>query len=161
MCEEEWKPVSGFEEYYAVSSQGRIRSLRTGKLIRPSINEKGYCQINMYIHGKIYKRGLHREIAGLFIGEVYDEVDHINGIPGDNRVSNLRLCTRRENQTFHQDSKRVGSWINKKTKRWQSCISVNGKKEYLGTFGTSEEASQAYLDRKAEVDKIEKLPIKQ
>lgn len=42
----------------------------------------------------------------------------------------------------------TGVFQNKSTKGYQARIQINGKRIYLGTFATIEEAEQAYLDRK-------------
>lgn len=82
-----------------------------------------------------------RPLKGLF-------VDHINGNTLDNRRSNLRIVSNRENQSNqkrHRSGKLVGSRFNKKTKKWSSKIRMNGKEIYLGYFSTEIEAHQAYL----------------
>ena len=39
----------------------------------------------------------------------------------------------------------VNKCINKKSTKYSSDILINGKRVYLGTFNTAEEAHQAYL----------------
>lgn len=69
------------------------------------------------------------------------EVDHINGDRGDNRLSNLRACSRSQNM-MNMPSR--GVCFHKRQKRWQASIRLNGKRTHLGTFGTEEEALAAY-----------------
>jgi hypothetical protein len=92
---------------------------------------------------------VHRLIWALVHGEYPDEIDHINGIRSDNRLENLRACTRAENAknsgTFR--SNRSGykgvSWCNREGK-FQSACKVNGVKKWLGYFSDAVEAHNAY-----------------
>ena len=55
--EEIWKEIPGYEGYYEVSSQGRVRSLdretrngngsciKKGKLLKPGMTNKGYKMV--------------------------------------------------------------------------------------------------------------------
>ena len=75
-------------------------------------------------------------------------VDHINGNTLDNRLSNLRIATRNENQrncrTQHNcASGRKGVRKHKLCDKWQARITVNNKEIYLGLFDTFEEACEA------------------
>jgi hypothetical protein len=71
-------------------------------------------------------------------------VDHINGDRADNRIANLRECSRLENarnQRGRASSGLKGAYFGR---RWQSRIQVNGRTYYLGCFPTAEEAAKAY-----------------
>lgn len=97
---------------------------------------------------------MHRDIAGAEPGQY---VDHINGDTLDNRRSNLRICTPRENTTNITKSanqKRGGfkgvGW-HKRAKKWQAHIcagdvKANGKRRqiYLGLFDSPVAAARAY-----------------
>ena len=76
------------------------------------------------------------------------EIDHINGVKTDNRLSNLREATRSQNEwnspmrkANTSGYKGVGAT---KGGRWQARIKQFDKYTYLGTFDTAEEAHQAY-----------------
>lgn len=73
-------------------------------------------------------------------------VDHINGDTLDNRKSNLRVLTNRQNQW---NQKRVRGFVPYKgvtfeNGAYRSRIRINGKKKSLGRFKTAIEASNAY-----------------
>jgi hypothetical protein len=75
------------------------------------------------------------------------EVDHINHNGLDNRKANLRLCTRGENSSNSRVQKRrkfKGPIQQGQSNRWASQIWHAGKKYYLGTFATQEDAAKAY-----------------
>ena len=73
-------------------------------------------------------------------------VDHINGNPKDNRLSNLRLASRRQNAQ-NRKSFKGNDACNvhqvKTTGKWRAKIWENGRQCHIGTFGTREEAVKA------------------
>jgi hypothetical protein len=80
-----------------------------------------------------------------------DEIDHINGDPTDDRIANLRPCSRTENarnvrggrsSRFKGVYRRL--YNGGKTIRWVAHIRIDGKNRYLGTYPTDEEAFAAY-----------------
>ena len=81
-----------------------------------------------------------------------DQIDHINGIPDDNRFSNLREATAQENQTNkgvrrkRKASKYPG--VSKSGTHWISTIRTPAGRLYLGFFADEKKASEAYLEAK-------------
>lgn len=99
---EVWKDVVGFEEYFKVSSFGRLFSKRTGKVLKQFLNKSGYVTVATRIggrSGKSYCFKLHRVVAEAFIDnlEFKPEVNHIDGDKTNNCVENLELVTPKEN----------------------------------------------------------------
>jgi hypothetical protein len=89
---------------------------------------------------------LHRAIVGAKKGE---SVDHINGNTLDNRRENLRICTHAENLRNQRLKKTSSSGLKgatlcKKTGKWCSKITKDGKTIHLGKFETAAEAHAAY-----------------
>lgn len=99
MPEERWLPVVGFEKYYEVSDQGRVRSLRDGRIMRPATHKAGYRMLGLSGGGQKISRQLHRIVLDAFVGPLPDGFVscHNNGDPGDNRLENLRYDTPRAN----------------------------------------------------------------
>ena len=85
---------------------------------------------------------MHRYILNLKKGEG-PHVDHINHNGLDNRKSNLRTCTSRENQ-LNQKRKCSGATFNKAARKWKAQIKTNGKRVYLGLYKKREDAEMIY-----------------
>jgi len=75
------------------------------------------------------------------------EIDHKNRDPLDDRIGNLRLATNSQNQANRKSSNPSGFKGVRRHKRsgaWYAEISVNGASVHIGSFGTPEEAHDAY-----------------
>jgi len=110
--EEIWKDIKGYEGFYQVSNQGRVKSMerdilykdgsvkhRKERIMKPR-NLRGYCAVDLHKDGNYKVVLIHRLVGEAFIPKVdgKDELDHINTIRSDNRVENLRWTTKKENQ---------------------------------------------------------------
>lgn len=85
-------------ENYSVSNYGRVRNDKKGTFLSPR-NLKGYQRVSLWYNGKAHDHRIHRLVAQAFLPNPDNkaEVNHINGIRNDNRVSNLEWCTGKEN----------------------------------------------------------------
>jgi len=88
---------------------------------------------------------MHREILNTPVGFETDHKNH-NGL--DNQRSNIRVCTRGENQynRLRQNgtSQYKGVFCYKRDKKWKAQITVNSKTISLGRFNSEVEAAKAY-----------------
>lgn len=93
---ERWKKIPGINGNYEASSLGRIRNEK-GKILKPWISSK-YLYVNL---GARYRKGVHRLILMAFTGPPPPKYDgsHLNGNRLDNRASNLKWCSRKENHS--------------------------------------------------------------
>jgi len=76
-------------------------------------------------------------------------VDHKNRDTLDNRRSNLRICTRVQNQqnrgVFKSNTSGYkGVWFRKERDKWYCVVKTGGKRTYRGGFSTKEEAAIEY-----------------
>lgn len=82
-----------------------------------------------------------------------EDMDHINRDKQDNRLVNLRECSRSMNNHNRGLLSNSSSGINgvsfcRTTNRWRAKIRVSGKQLHLGRFDTPEEAGEAYYAAK-------------
>jgi len=97
---------------------------------------------------------LHRFLVKPSVGNV---VDHINHDKLDNRRSNLRECTQKQN--MHNGRGVAGtsrykgvSYKPGRRKPWRARLYINGEQLILGDFYTEEEAAYAYNLKATEVN---------
>lgn len=108
-------------------------------------NGNGYRVGNI----KNVKFKAHRVIWALHQGQwPSDQIDHINGIRTDNRISNLRVVSCQENSRnqFMQKNNTSGvtgvSWCTY-AGMWRAQISIDGRNKSLGYYSTLEAATEA------------------
>lgn len=85
------------------------------------------------------KHQVHRIVFAMVNGYLPEFVDHINGIPSDNRPANLRAATCLQNNRNRRTRKDSSSGIkgvcwNSRLRKWQANVRANGKNNYLGLF---------------------------
>lgn len=90
-----WKPIIGYEGLYEVSNIGNIKNVVTNTLKKQTITNWGYLSVTLFKDGKGKKIKVHRIVMFAFVGEVSKdvEINHINEIKTDNRLTNLEYCT--------------------------------------------------------------------
>lgn len=112
----------------------------------------GYMRQDGYIRIMIMRKLYYaHRLAWLYVYGVFPdkEIDHINGIKNDNRLSNLRMASKSQNQYNRGKAKTNTSgfkgviWA-KKRAIWIAQIKINGKSKYIGSFNSPEEAHTAY-----------------
>ena len=97
--DEIWIPIRNFP-IYDCSNFGRIRNSKTGRIMRQSINTRGYLQVTLRRNNRYYTLRVHRLVASAFHPTSnMDELDvnHIDGNKLNNDADNLEWCTRSEN----------------------------------------------------------------
>lgn len=109
-----WKDIPEYEGLYQASNLGRVKSLKRPrglkeKILKPLITRNGYYQValNKNSIAKFYK--VHRLVWLVFNGQIPEnmQVNHINEIKTDNRLSNLNLMTPKENSNWGTRNEKV------------------------------------------------------
>jgi len=120
--------------------------------ISGSEDSGGYLQIG--VDGNRYRA--HR-LAFLYTTGMWPdgEVDHVNHNKSDNRISNLRITSHKENgknqkRPFDNKSGHIGvSWVTRNEK-WLSQIRVNNKAIHLGYYDNIDFAVAARIQAEIE-----------
>lgn len=86
------------------------------------------------------------------------EIDHINMVRHDNRISNLRPASKSENmcnrgKQSNNTSGFKGVSFHKATGKWDARICVNNNKKFIGLFETPKLAHDAYCQKAKELHK--------
>lgn len=140
------RPVSMFTAYKYRSAEGSASAwndLHAGKEALISVNRKGH------LYGTLWKDRFlaHRVIWKMVHGVDPDNIDHINGNPSDNRLSNLRSVTNAEN---HKNMKLMRTNTSgvcgvKRTPygTWAATGSIDNRNKHIGTFASKADAIAA------------------
>ncbi len=98
---ERWKQVVGFEGLYEVSDNGRVRTVKTGRIKKPTVDKiDGRHFLLLWRDNKCYGTRVSRLVLLAFRGPPPSghEGCHNDGNNDNNRLSNLRWDTPSENQ---------------------------------------------------------------
>jgi hypothetical protein len=135
--------------YDASTGEFRCRTavgpLRAGA-VAGSTNANGYRYIT--IGGRKY---LAHRLAWLHENGAWppNDIDHVNGNRADNRIANLRLASRSQNNANRRTNRNSqsglkGAVFHKRLQKWCARIMIDRKDVFLGHFPTPEAAHEAY-----------------
>jgi hypothetical protein len=140
----DYDPESGVFTWLHRPGNTRFNSLYAGRKAGTTKNSKGY--VNIRFSGKTY---LAHRLVWLFVHGYFPDklIDHRDRDKANNRLDNLRLATKIENNINRKPSPDRG--VRKTPKgRWQAvlggCGSAHKTYKYFGTFNTKEEAVAAF-----------------
>ena len=97
---EQWKPVVGYEGIYEVSDHGNVRSLKSQKLKKITIDKTTNRPfLNLWKNNKQNVVRLHKLVLEAFVGKCPEGMEccHNDGDAFNNHVSNLRWDTHKSN----------------------------------------------------------------
>lgn len=128
MEKEIWKDIKGYEGVYQVSNLGRVKSLdriiycKNGtkayykeKILKQSKQKNGYYRVTLSANNKQKKHSIHRLVAQSFLKDYSNEleVNHIDGNPANNKLSNLEMISF-ENHYKKENQRRTKRRLNNK-----------------------------------------------
>lgn len=97
---DEYRPIPGYEGLYSITREGRVWSYRTNKELKPQLHNGGYMIIFLTRPDeKGCWLGIGPLVLTTFIGPqpLDQECRHLNGIPTDNNLDNLKWGTHTDN----------------------------------------------------------------
>lgn len=110
-AKEIWLPIKEYENYYAISNFGNVKSIkrkvknRNGyrfvkeRLLKPSVSNKGYYLVALSKNGKLHTFAIHKLVMEHFNRSAFDYevINHIDHNKLNNDISNLEYITQKEN----------------------------------------------------------------
>ena len=76
-----WKQINNLENY-EVSNKGRVRNSKTGRIMKTSINARGYEIVQLHSGGKYFNVRIRRIVAEAFCDDYCDNLE-VTNIDGD------------------------------------------------------------------------------
>ena len=135
------------KKLFTYSHGDLIRLITVSNAVKGSIvgSRSTSGHLNVRAHRREYR--VHQLVFLYHHGYIPKEIDHINGIRDDNRIENLRECTRSQNQynsikRKNTTSKYKGVHWNSARRMWMGQLGLNKKQIYLGLFDDEETAAQ-------------------
>lgn len=117
---EQWKPIPGYEGLYEVSDLGRVRSfdrlvtrrnnggavssqLHKGRMLAQTKDRKGYLYVTLQTQSGRKRWYVAQLVLHVFVGASNGLLAlHSNGLQTDNKLSNLRYGTHKDNSADAQ-----------------------------------------------------------
>ena len=134
--------VREFFDYRDADGKLIHKKARTGVAVGTEagwVSRQGYRDARVLT--KCYRE--HRIIFLYHHGYLPKMVDHINGVKTDNRIENLRECTRGQNKANSKGSAASGyKGVYKHGIKWTVLLSFNRKTRYFGLYDNIETAAQ-------------------
>ena len=99
---EEWRDVPGYEGLYEVSDWGRVKNIKTGRILKPANNGWGYLFVVLCKNGIKTAAKIHRLVAYAFIPNPQNlpQINHRDEDKTNNSVDNLEWCTCEYNNNY-------------------------------------------------------------
>lgn len=153
--EEDYKPISGYEDRYIIFKDGSIYSNIYGSFIKPFIqNGSLYVRVSENYKRKEFKLDI--LLAKVFIPNPnnYKDITHIDGNKLNNDLANLQWISKDESdklkgkvklnsklQINNKSGYKNVQWC--KTKKcWRVSFSINNKNKHFGYFISKNDAIQ-------------------
>ena len=150
---ETWRKIADYD--YEVSDWGNVRHVGSAKNLKAGLGAHGRFTVALFKNGIGKTYLIHCLVAKTFLEnpENLPQVDHIDRNPQNNRLENLRWCSRSQNNSnrIHKNKNGFPGVAKPRTGKFRARMVINGKLTNLGSFDTPEEAYEAYKKKKNEI----------
>ena len=150
---EVFRSIDGYNKY-AISTFGRVKNVKTGKILKARNDKYGYLRVNLYEYRVMKTHRIHKLVANAFIDNPNNKqcVDHKNNDKTNNHINNLRFATYKENNqnsklSIKNTSGAKGISWNKKVKKWRAHIKIDGISIHIGYYDNIEDAKTARVNK--------------
>jgi hypothetical protein len=152
----EFVEIKGYPNYM-VSNFGQVFSKKCDRILKNSVNTRGYSKVVLRNEDGVKNKLLHRIVYENF-GKDWNpnlSVDHIDTNPQNNCIANLRMATNQQQQ-FNTKVRKTNKLQlkgveQKSTNCFRARITIDGRRTAIGYFKTKEEARQAYETKAREL----------
>nr|DAZ68546.1 MAG TPA: endonuclease [Caudoviricetes sp.] len=155
ITQEELKKALNYDPSTGIFTRKIKSSNQKPGVIVGSKNRGGY--LLAMINGK--RHSLHRMAWLYFYGRMpVGDIDHINGVRDDNRIINLRECSRSKNCMNKKINSNNVSGVkgvgwHADSGKWRARIMAGYKSVFLGLFDSVEEAEKAIVEARNKMHK--------
>lgn len=155
---EEWREIFNFEGLYEVSNLGRVRGLKSGKILKFDTSIDGYYVVRLYKKSIRKSLSVSKLVATHFISPIIENgfvVDHKDNVKTNNKLDNLQIISHRDNCTKDRknDTGFAGVWFDKRRKKYTALLQINKSRVFLGSFNCP---TKAYIVRLLAVKLVDK-----
>jgi len=145
LTQERLKELLHYDESTGIFTRKTKVANRLAGTVSGARQNKGYVQIMIDKENYLAHRLAWFYVYGKWPN---NQIDHINRIKTDNKISNLRDVDNSKNQhnigiRSHNSSGVTGVYQSSKSKKWVATIEVNNKKHCLGTYTSLHDAASA------------------
>lgn len=154
---------------YTVDEEGNVYSLnywgKKGNVQKLKLQKgsNGYLLISVSVNGKQKSYTVHSLMGRAYFNYIPNKrdsvIDHIDGNKDNNKLSNLRVTTQRQNMINALPERDLPTGVcfyKGRTKPYMATIQYGEKQKFLGYFATPEEAGEAYQKAVNNIDPSQK-----
>ena len=138
-----WKTINNFSRY-SISDTGLVRNNKTGRVLKQCINRDGYLCIGLFCDNDLKQRKpyIHRLVAIAFIinENNLEQVDHIDRNPLNNKVTNLRWVSSKDNVNNRGIFNKTGLYYDEENNEWCTQVKIKNDLINLGCYKTIKES---------------------
>ena len=101
-----WKEIPFTNGEYMVSNHGKVKTTKTGRILKPIIDPRGYERVCLFRSERKKRYKVHRLVATVFIdnSDNKPQVNHKDGNKRNNSVENLEWVTNDENMHHSREN---------------------------------------------------------